>query len=352
MRLRFPMYLAATMALSTSVSAQSLDSCAYAYKDQLRNLSFTKFDYSTNHAVYDEVCTSSGEVNQTKFEAGLSILPDSLPIELTGEAGTSRQRTENFCKNYRSTRYSANHSSIAKSEVVVAALNSFNSCRNIEVRSGGVVATHSFTNPDAVVIKFTFPDTNRVLRIEGVKSTNLECRAAGIPHGSNSGVLGVTSTFEMRSDFSILCSRESMPTDGGGRSYAPGTVTVATNHAPYLVSLPQDRVYSNHLASEATTKIAALETSLKSTASDLSALTADHSKLLDRIKAMTVETHSVIVASAHPGGGGKWYPCGQDLEVVRRELCQGAVSSQVQWMSNSNGGTCGNERYAVVCVRY
>src|SRR3712207_924761 len=98
--------------LPVQANAQS---CETVYQDAVRNLEFTQRDYTNLHAIFDHQCRSNGEVNEASFSSSASLVIDFIPLDFTGDAQTVRQKTENFCRNYREIRFSDDHVQIAKS---------------------------------------------------------------------------------------------------------------------------------------------------------------------------------------------------------------------------------------------
>ncbi|RWQ04063.1 hypothetical protein [Mesorhizobium sp.] len=329
---------------SGKVQAQT---CEAVYQDAVRDLSFTQRDFETLHSVFDHHCKASGEVNSTNIDTSAGFPIEGIPVEFTGNFASNQQKIENFCKLYKEVRFSDERVEIRKSTVVVDALASYNECKKIE-KATGIVITHAFSNPDAVAINIKLLGRDSKLRVQGVATKNITCRSSEQAWIFSSGELSETSDFEVTSDFAILCTRTGKAVEGGGTEYDPATITIATNIAPYTIGLPQDKVYSNHLASQATEQIESLE----KTVEKLTGSNQELSELAERVKKMTITNHPVILGNAHPGGGGKWFPCDQNMDVATKQLCEGAELSAWKTIGVQSGCGCGCTRLTVTCVNY
>jgi hypothetical protein len=251
----------------------------------------------------------------------------------------------NFCREYKSLRFDSAHKEVRSSSVVVEALRNYNSCKLIEARTGAIV-THKFSE-SGVVISFDLK-RNSVLKVQGVIARNLACRVNDAPEGVNKE-LGEQSAFEMNTNFSIVCRRAEDENANGNTSLKPASVAVATSVDAYVVSLPADTIYNNHLASDATAQIAGLTKSLKEVTENRDELIKYKSRMDD----MKVEVASVIVGSPHPGFGGKLYACYTPTDLIKKDICDSAPYSRIDVIQRATGGGhCGYTRYAVVCLRY
>lgn len=325
------------------------DGCDDVYRDAVRNYSFSQNDYSTLNSVYDNQCTVTGERQKYTWDSSMDIVVESLPIGMTGNASAAIDKMTNFCRYYHTYRHDSFHQQVSTNTVVVEALKNFNACKQIESEAG-VTITHKFANPDSVIFNFQFRGGGTtVLSLQGVvASKNLTCRSNRNATPGHSDVVNDTTRFEARENFTILCRREPTRKGDGSADYSPASIAIATSIESYVLSMPSDSIYSNQLASDATKKIGDLSSRLTDVTKDRDALQA----LKDRVDKLKIEINPVVIGSAHPGGGGKWYPCGQDMEVVKRELCQGAIYSSWSRVASEGGGGCGYDRNAVVCVRY
>ena len=322
--------------------------CDDVYRDAVRNRNFSESDYSSLNTVYDQLCTSTGEKNSSGWNVGLNVIVEDLPIGLTAGGKDNSEKVTNFCHNYHSLRYDASHKVAQSDEVVVAALKNYNSCKEIEFRTG-VVVTHKFANPDALLVNFDFKNANTFLKIDGVLATNLTCRSNEAPKGQEA--LSKTSNFEMRANFVISCYRvrSSTPDKGAAYAYLPASLAIGTNIDLYTLSMEADSLYNNNVASDATAKIRGLQQTLSAEQGK----NVELSNFKARVDKMNVDIIPVVTGDAHPGGGGTWYPTNTNMDdVTKKLLCPGAVWSGWKRIATEGGGGHGYGRNAVVCIRY
>ncbi|MCK1640463.1 hypothetical protein IVA95_23475 [Bradyrhizobium sp. 157] len=215
----------------------------------------------------------------------------------------------------------------------------------IEARTG-VLVTHKFADPDAILVNFDFKNANTFLRIDGVLAKNLICRAPAAPSGQNA--LSQTTKFEMLGNFAITCARTHPKNDN--TKYNPGSLGIATNIASYTISLPADSIYNNSLASDATSKIEGLQrtlATLQAQKSELDGKFAEANKKLDGIKMVP---HRVMIGEHNPGGGFNFYGCYTNLDMVRDNLCKGSAQAIVTKGNSVGGHRCGYTDYVVSCL--
>lgn len=318
-------------------------SCAEVYKDAVRDVSFTRFDLASLHAVYDHQCRSSSSSAGGSLESSVGLLVEMIPIDFTLGASGSKEKIENFCKTYREIRESKIGADIKKSTVVTEALSSFNECKRIE-QAAQVVISHASANPDSVAVFFKFLNTNTVLRIEGVAAREFECRHP-IPQGAlSSNALTPTSKFEMRQSFTILCTRDGDRSEGG-TTYEPGTVTIATTVGSYTLGMPSDTVYSHHLASEATATITGLRESNRQL--------LERNSELQNLAGRKVITLSLVESWAQDAGAKAWIPCRSDENLAARDMCEkakGTLAGPLEVVGSTGGGSCGFTFFAFSCL--
>ncbi len=310
--------------LAVSFVTPSFAGCDEVYVNNVRNRTFTEDNYSSLNTLYDNLCSSSGSKKNLSWDSSMGIIIDSLPISMTGNAKSSEEKTNAFCHTYKSLRFDASHNTVAKDEVVSAALNNYNACKEIEARTG-VVVTHKFADPDSILVNFDFKNSNTFLRIDGVLANNMSCQSNAAPKGQKT--LSPNSQFEMRGNFAITCSRTHPK--GNKSVYIPGSLAIGTNITSYTISLPADSIYNNSLASDATAKIEGLKKVLASAQTENSSLNTKLGEANKKIGGVKMVQHRVMVGQINGGGGYNFYGCGANMEQVKDILCKGALKGDV-----------------------
>ena len=321
-------------------TASALADCEDVYRDAVRNRTFTSTDWASLNAVYDRICTASGDKKNFSFNSGAGIVLDYVPMEGTGNLAASEDKWERFCKSYRGLRYDASHSKVVADVVVGDALNSFNRCKEIESKAR--VVPKLVYSPDSVAITFDF-ESGAFLQVGGVKTTNLDCQTNDTPKGPLH--LNLNSSFEMKGNFSIICTRTNaiIKKNDGSVVYPASSLTIANNVVPYTWNFTEDTLYNNNLASDLQARISNLTTEINSKESDL----ANFSAIQSRLKNMRVVSHEFTI-----GDGNNDYPCGTDFSATAAAVCGGVQHVSVENIQRLNGGTCGYNLYRALCVYY
>lgn len=334
--------------ISTAVAA-----CEDVYREATRNLSFTQTDIAQLNALFDHHCRSTGELNQQTFDSSAGFPIEGIPVEFTGDFSNLRTRSENFCQNYRNVRFDTQHNTVANSIVVVEALNSFNQCKAIEQQSRGVTVTHQFAAPDTILINFTFYNNLTLLALQGVAtSDNIICRSNMPANGFSGGEVNDQTVFTIDRNFAMICSRSGVPQQDGSVEYRPGSIAVATNSGSYIVPVLADTLYSNHLASQATSTIGSLQANLNDVTARFTATSSNLNTLTERLRNLRLESKTVVLGQFHPGGNIEHRGCGSSIEAVQAEICPGAVSITNHHVQSVGGHQCGYATFSVACVYY
>jgi hypothetical protein len=334
--------IAAVVGHTTTVLAAS---CEDVYQNNVRDKYYSESDYSSLNTLYDNLCSSSGERKSQSWDSSMSVVVKAIPIKMTGNAKSDVERASAFCRYYSSLRLDTSHSVVARDEIVVAALQNYNACKEIEARSG-VVVTHKFADPHSIVVNFDFKNTNQYLVIDGVLAANMTCRSNEAPKGEE--ILSQQSHFEMRRNFAITCRRPD-PTSDQAR-YAAGSLAIGTNVTSYTISLPSDSIYNNELASAATSKIRGLEASLQATQSEASSLAEKLAESAKKINGLRLVQHRIVIGQHNPGGGMEHHGCGTNMDVVKDSKCKGAHQATVVPGMGSGGHQCGYQSFVVSCI--
>jgi hypothetical protein len=331
--------------LTVSITTPSFSGCDEVYTNNVRNRTFTEDNYASLNTVYDNLCSSSGSKKSLSWDSSMGIIIDSLPINMTGNGKSTEEKADAFCHTYHSLRFDTSHNAVAKDEVVSAALGNYNTCKEIEARTG-VVVTHKFADPDSLVVNFDFKNPNTFLRIDGVLATNMICQSNAAPEGEKS--LNQNSHFEMRSNFAITCGR--VHPKGDDSTYIPGSLAIGTSVTSYVISLPADSIYNNSLASDATSKINDLQKSLSSAQNDNVSLSTRLSNANKKIDGIKISPHRIMIGQYNPGGGFEFHGCGTDLNQVRDSLCKGSVQSSITQGNSVSGHQCGYTDFVIACL--
>lgn len=267
--------------------------CESVYANATRNVTFLESSFSTFHAIYDEYCSGSDYQRDNFQGIDLAAVVKGIPVQLGGSSSSAIDRMERFCETYSSKRYDAGGQFVQRDDVVVDALKNYNTCREIE-QNGKVEISATFSDPDALAIGFEFSDTTTAFAIDGFTSSgNLTCSIAPentsrrIPIDEESPRITITY------NFNILCTRRYVEANGV-KEYAPANVLVATNLGRFAVPVHSDTLYGNHLASQASAKIAELEGVLSSTRSTLANESEIRADLQRRIEGLTVKSYVFI----------------------------------------------------------
>ena len=127
-RCRFSRFsaLCTLMFYSMNSSMAVAGDCASVYVNSTRTISqsyrqVTELGYSFN--LY---CSKSGEVNNAAVGANVEAVVKQIPFNFSATSTTAQSKMEEFCKIGVQQNYFNSQAADYKSEVVVAALNSFN----------------------------------------------------------------------------------------------------------------------------------------------------------------------------------------------------------------------------------
>ncbi|MCK1640464.1 hypothetical protein IVA95_23480 [Bradyrhizobium sp. 157] len=100
--------------------------CDDVYLNNVRNRTSSEADYASLNTLYDHLCTSSSRKKNLSWDSSMGIVVDALPINMTGSGKSTEEKADNFCRMYSTLRFDKSHSSVAKDEVVTAALANYN----------------------------------------------------------------------------------------------------------------------------------------------------------------------------------------------------------------------------------
>jgi hypothetical protein len=326
------------------------DTCESVYQNATRNYVFSQNNWSYLNSVYDNQCTTTGDRQSTTWNSSMNILADALPVSMTGNASTSEDKMTNFCHYYHGVTSEQKQNILETDSVVVEALSNFNTCVQIESQAH-VTITHKFANPDSIVFNFAFNGGGTTfLDVEGVSTGgNIVCTSSGGTDGAPS-TLDQTSHFSAKDNFTILCKRTPIPGANGGAQYAATSIAIATNIDSYTISIPSDSIYSNDLASDATTKINDLTANLNAATANSANLTQQLQTLSSSINNQKVALTHVIVAWANPGGG-TYFACGTPPATIQKVVCPDPhVYYNILETNAVGGGSCGTAHLVAVCV--
>jgi hypothetical protein len=321
------------------------EGCDDVYLNSIRNKYNSIEDYASYNALYDQICNADGERKNLSWESSMGIVIDAIPINMTGNGKSSEEKASSFCHFYHDVRYDSSHVAVSKDEVVVTALSNYNTCKEIESKTG-VVVTHKFADPDSIVVNFEFKNTSTFLRIDGVLANNMACRSNNAPWGQ--AQLSDRSHFEMRENFAITCAR-THPRENRN-AYLPGSLAIGTNISSYTISMPADSIYDDRLASETSSKIAGLNQSFSETQKKLSETKEKLSQATNKISGLHMVQHRVMTGTWNPGGGYEFYPCYTKLDQVQDSLCKGAYKATTTPSYWRDGETCGYHSYVITCL--
>ncbi|MCB9949160.1 MAG: hypothetical protein H6842_15265 [Rhodospirillaceae bacterium] len=338
--------------IPSTVLAQS---CEAVYRDAVRNISIEVTDDAVLNAIYRNQCTDLVDRGSASSSFGAGIVVDGLPIGLDLSGSSSRDLMESFCSTY-SSRYQASRERVTyESRVVEGALLAFNACMEIEAQTG-IRITHRIANPTAIAVDFHFRNTGSVITVNGVVVDNLECRANGLVDD----VLGFETTFEARSNFTILCRRLGREADDGTIYFPSASLSIGNTVASYSISVFEDQIYNNELASETTRHVQELQDELDAMRSRNGVLLAerdqalaDLSALSSRVNNMEIGLHSAVVSDFNPGGVERHFATGTSLVDVHQAFCPGAFKSGAARISSTEGcGGHGCDWVAAFCAYY
>lgn len=328
----------------TFASTQNAYACDEVYLNATRNLHITESSYSELNALYDQYCSYDGKSSSRDSSFGIDVVVKKIPVKFTGQATSSSEAVSNFCRNYRSVRFAKGSQSAISSEVVVDALEKYNECRRIA--SNGVLISHTFVNPGAILFDFKFGRPSINFQLQSVThGPAVNCGSTALSGDGSNIALDGSKALSISTDFNIQCTRVATQT-ATGQQFDATWIGLGTNFGSYGISLPQDEIYNNDLKSETTKQISDLQEMLN-------AVNKEKNKtqiLYDRLKNTKLLSFGVVIGQRDPGHGWRFYGCGSKIGDIVKLECPKAISTATDKLWDENGDQCGYAHFTVSCV--
>lgn len=325
--------------------------CASVYANSTRTISqssrqLTELGY--NFSLY---CQKSGEVNNSALGANAEAVVKGIPFTFSATSTTAQAKMDEFCKVGVQQNYFNSQAADYKSEVVVAALNSFNQCVALENR--GFRITHQEQAPQSVLFfgEFTNAFTNASLDAITYDDKAITCRSTGFSTDGKAITLDGSKSYPIKKNFTIECKR-TPKIDGANKFYQKTPIGLSTSLGPYSVELLEDKLFGFASANQARANYdkAIQERDLYLTQRDQNAATTK--SLQDVINRTSVSVAMLSTGEYDPPATAYFRPreyCGTDPNAYATKVCNGR-KQQVHPIANHGGHKCGYGYYVITCL--
>lgn len=305
--------MVAAMSLgAASQAAAQASQCTALLEHGISNVRTQTNDETYLSVVKDHYCNSSYDSLSSTKQGSFNAVLKTIPIGLTGNATSSRDKHSQFCKNFQSALSTTSNSYLNVVSIHDRALQAWTDCLQLASRYLEVQMT-PFANNKGVDFNLLWRSTG-TSKILGVDTFKMDCTLAGNKLKPSENI-----TISPESARSIRCERNSQNVvlSGYTAEYFPdANVKIKTQEGDYRME------FADMLSGPAQTRFEKLET-------DVAAARAELRTYQRVLREQTGETKGAVAGEFRHGKWGPWQVCPS-----------GSYVSAVQIYDQDTGSKC------------
>lgn len=333
-------------------SAAYSSECSDVYSNSTRNITLMQRQQTELSYYFNRHCQKNGEVNEASLTIGIDSVVKEIPFKFTGTSANSRAKIEEFCKTGVQQNYFSAQAQDYRDEVVVAALQSYNQCREIENR--GLRLTHEEQRPRSVLIHgaLTNSTTTATLDAATYEPKTIRCESTNFSKDGKAIPIDGKQSLNIKKNFTITCKRIPTTIEGKKEFYPRTTVGISTSLGPYTVELLEDELLGFNLASQAKANYMDAVAQRDAARAESAATKARADQLQTRLDNVSVELNTVSYGEYDDPSTMFFKPrlyCGADIDAHIKQQCgERKVFSRA--LGAHGGNKCGYGHWIYACL--
>ena len=333
---------------STAYSSE----CSDVYMNSTRNVTATQRQQTELAYYFNRHCQKTGEVNESSLAIGVDLVVKKIPFKFTGTSTNSRANIEEFCKTGVQQNYFSAQAQDYRDEVVVAALQSFNQC--LEIENKGLRLTHQEQRPRSVLIHGALTNTTTTATLDAATydSKTIRCESTNFSKDGKAISIDGKQSLNIKKNFTISCKRIPTTIDGKKEVYPRTTVGISTSLGPYTVELLEDELLGFNLASQARANYMDAIAQRDAAKAEVAATKARADQLQTRLDSVSVELNTVSYGEYDDPSTMFFKPrlyCGSDIDAHIKQQC-GDRKAFTKALGAHGGNKCGYGHWVYACL--
>lgn len=339
-------------AMSAVITDARASECAAVYANSTRNVTEAYRQQTELSYFFSLHCSKSGEINQSSLGIGLEATVKQIPYKFSLTSTDAKTKMEEFCKAGAQQNFFSSTATDVRSEVVVAALRSFNECIALERR--GLRLTHQEQAPRSVLIfaELTNAYTSASLDTITYDPKLVSCRSTGFSRDGSAMPLDGSKALKITQNFTITCTRKGKPLPKS-TVYPRTTIGVSTSLGPYTVDLIEDELYGFELASQAKALNRSAIADRDQSAMEAAASKEVANQLQARLNNVGVEIHTVSTGEYDPDTTRFYQPrlyCDSKVDAHAAAICGPSRQVKLVPVGGYSLNKCGYQHYIFACI--